>query len=142
MQFKGQQGLFLLLRMLLLFHSPRRGPRPEEAVGSSRKTVSVLLVGWESFPPQKERWNLSPGNMATLAKLTDPERRPPLREEVVNSFPEPSFELEARSSGGPFRNDSRPLQQRMCPWRLYFEKKLVQKPFRPKTLSSQNGFIQ
>ena len=42
---------------------------------------------------------VAPGTMATLAKLTDPERRPPLPreewcQEVVNSVPERSFKLD------------------------------------------------
>ena len=42
---------------------------------------------------------MAPGNMATLAKLTDLEQRPPLPreelcQEVVNSVPERSFELD------------------------------------------------
>ena len=58
------------------------------------RTEHVLWFRWESFPPQEERWK-----RATLAKLTDPERRPPvpreeLCQEVVNSVPERSFELD------------------------------------------------
>ena len=47
-----------------------------------------------SFPPPEECWKRFLGTVATLAKLTDPERRPPLPSQVVNSVPERSFELD------------------------------------------------
>ena len=77
------------------------------SASSIQATELVLWFRWESFPPPKERWKryLS---MATLAKLTDPKRRPPLpREElcqevragaVVRSFWCPS---EQRGEGQP-----------------------------------------
>ena len=82
------------------FSTPRRSrpPRDEEE-GRSDRARSLVQMGESSAAREAlEAAPVAPGTMATLGKLTDPRRRPPLLreelcQEVVNSVPARLFEL-------------------------------------------------
>ena len=75
----------------------RRRVQNDEEERRADRTRSLVRMG--DAEGALEALLVAPGNMATFAKLTDPERRPPLPreelcQEVVNSVPERSFELD------------------------------------------------
>ena len=106
----------------------RRVQRDEEERRADRARSLVQMGELSAARGALEALPVAPGTMSKLAKLTDPERRPPLPreelcEEVVNSVPERSFELDpveflmsvrtARrgAAAGTFRNDGKTI----CP---------------------------